>query len=125
MNQVASPTSYVEQYLEPFRAFLTDPATIELAINTDGRVWVEHAGDVTMRRLDGLTVKPDLAANLATTIVGDAQAKVSARNPLVSGKIVYRGRPMRIQVVMPPAVERGASITIRLFSAGSSALPAA
>ncbi len=120
MNQVASPANYVEQYLEPFRAFLTDPATIELAINTNGQVWVEHAGDVGMLCLDGLAVKPDLAANLATTIVGDAQAKVSARNPLVSGKIVYRGRPMRIQVVMPPAVERGASITIRLFSSGGA-----
>lgn len=117
---MASPANYVEQYLEPFRAILTDPATIELAINADGQVWVERAGDVGMRCLDCLAVKPDLAANLATTIVGDAQAKVSARNPLVSGKIVHRGRPMRIQVVMPPAVERGASISIRLFSAGGA-----
>ena len=57
---------------------------------------------------------------LASTIAGDAQARVSPQHPLVSGKIVWRGRPLRIQVEDPPAVERGTSITLRLFAAGGS-----
>lgn len=62
-----------------------------------------------------LTIDQANAVNLGTTIVGDARAKVSEKNPLVSGKVAFRDRPLRVQVVVSPAVESGASITIRLF----------
>lgn len=109
------PSSYLEQYFEPFRQWLIRDDIVELAINPDGQVWIEVAGDAMMRPA-GAQVEASTAQNLAQSIVGDAKARVSEKNPLVSGKIDYAGRPLRVQVAVPPAVDHGASITIRLFA---------
>ncbi len=98
------PSSYLEQYLEPYRDLIVRDDVIELAINPDGHVWIERQGAHAMERIDR-TVEAAAAANLAATMVGDAQARVSQKSPLVTGKIDYLGRPLRIQVVVPPAVE--------------------
>ena len=60
-----------------------------------------------MRRA-GKRVEAKAAQNLAQSIVGDAKARVSEKNPLVSGKIDYAGRPLRVQIAVPPAIEQGA-----------------
>jgi type IV secretion system protein VirB11 len=114
----ASPASYLERYLDPFRDLLRRDDVVEIAINPDGKVWLEVAGDATMRH-EGQTVDRTTALNMAQTIVGDAKARVSEKNPLVSGKVEYAGRPLRVQVAVPPTIDRGASITIRLFASGS------
>ncbi|MDP5218815.1 ATPase, T2SS/T4P/T4SS family [Ruegeria sp. 2205SS24-7] len=111
------PASYLEQYLEPFRDLIECADIVELAINPDGQVWIERQGASTMEQT-GQNIAGPAAANLAATLVGDARAKMSEKSPLVSGKIEYRDRPLRIQVVVPPAVERGAAISIRLFGMG-------
>ena len=107
--------SYVDAYLEPFAEWLTDPGVSELAINPDGQVWIERAGAAHMTPVAGRRVTAQSAIDIAQTIVGDAKAKVSKSRPLVSGKISFRNRPLRVQVAIPPAVEDGASISIRLF----------
>ena len=117
MNDTALPSSYLEQYLEPYRYLILGEDVVELAINPDGLVWVERQGAEAMERVDH-TIDDSAASNLAATLVGDARAKVSEKSPLVSGKIEYRGRPLRIQVVVPPAVESSAAISIRLFGIG-------
>ena len=114
------PSSYLERYLEPFRDLITRDDIVELAINPDGRVWMERQGSPAMEET-GQRLDPAAAANLASALVGDARARVSERVPLVSGKIEYRGRPLRVQVVVPPAVDRGAAISVRMFSAESLA----
>ena len=114
----ASPASYLERYLDPFRDLLRRDDVVEIAINPDGKVWLEMAGDATMRH-EGQIVDRTTALNMAQTIVGDAKARVSEKNPLVSGKVENAGRPLRVQVAVPPAIDRGASITIRLFASGS------
>ncbi len=111
------PASYVDAYLEPFREWLEDPFVVELAINPDGQIWIERSGDANMKLVEGRSVEPQKSIDIAQAIVGDAKAKVSKDRPLVSGKIEYQGRPLRVQVAIPPAVENGASLTIRLFSA--------
>ena len=108
------PSSYLERYLDPFRELIIRDDIVELAINPDGRVWIERQGAAAMEET-GQRLDPAAAANLASTLVGDARARVSERVPLVSGKIVYRGRPLRVQVVVPPAVDRGPAISVRLF----------
>ena len=114
MNSEALPSSYLERYLAPFERWLTDDDVIELAINHDGRLWIERRGSVAMEDSNQV-IDPADAINLGTTIVGDAKAKVSEKNPLVSGKVEFRGRPLRVQVVVSPVVEQGAAISIRLF----------
>jgi len=108
--------SYVDAYLEPFADWLTDGRISELAINPDGQVWIERAGDAHMIPIEGQIVAAGKAIDIAQAIVGDAKAKVSKTRPLVSGKIDYMGRPLRVQVAIPPAVEQGAALSIRLFS---------
>lgn len=114
-GESSDPASYLEQYLEPFRKWLIREDIVELAINPDGQIWVEVAGDAMMRPAD-MHVDGRRARDLALSIVGDTRARVSEKNPLVSGKIDYAGRPLRVQVAVPPAVDQGASITIRLFA---------
>jgi len=114
MMEDVLPSSYLERYLDPFRDLITRDDIVELAINPDGRVWIERQGAAAMEET-GQRLDPAAAANLASTLVGDARARVSERVPLVSGKIEYRGRPLRVQVVVPPAVDRGAAISVRLF----------
>ncbi len=118
MSGLTVPVSYLERYLEPFRELLSRDDISEIAINPDGKVWVELAGDAIMRH-DGQIVDRKTAFNMAQSIVGDANARVSEKNPLVSGNVDYAGRPLRVQVAVPPAIEHGASITIRLFATGS------
>lgn len=113
------PSSYLEQYLEPYRDLILSEDVVELAINPDGKVWIERQGARAMETAER-KVEGKAAANLAATLVGDARARVSEKSPLVSGKIEYRGRPLRIQVIVPPAVENGAAISIRLFSLGEN-----
>ena len=108
--------SYVDAYLEPFADWLSDHDISEFAINPDGQVWIERAGDAHMVAVEICNVDAATAIDIAQAIVGDAKAKVSKSRPLVSGKIDYRGRPLRVQVAIPPAVEHGASLSVRLFS---------
>jgi len=114
--QIQAQTSYVDAYLEPFAEWLTDPAISELVINPDGQVWIERAGAAHMIPAETGKIEPATAIDITQAIVGDAKAKVSKSRPLVSGKIDYRGRPLRVQVAIAPAVEHGASLSIRLFS---------
>ncbi len=117
MGKVATRTpSYLDAYLEQFREWLTDHSISEFAINPNGQVWIERAGDAHMIPVVGEVIDPKKAIDIAQAIVGDANAKVSKLRPLVSGKVDYQGRPLRVQVAIPPAVETGASLSIRLFS---------
>ena len=40
--------SYLDTYLGQLDAALSDPAVIELAINADGSIWLERAGQIHM-----------------------------------------------------------------------------
>lgn len=118
-NALTFPASYLERYLEPFRDLILRSDIIEIAINPDGRIWIERQGARAMepvKRQLGLSN----AADLASTLVGNARSKVSEKTPLVTGKLDYRGRPLRIQVIVPPAVDRGAAISLRLFGTGEN-----
>ena len=45
-----------------------------------------------------------------------ASTTLSTKKPIVSVSILYRDRPIRAQVIQPPAVEGGFSISLRFFS---------
>ncbi len=51
-----------------------------------------------------------------TQIAAATVAQISDKKPVVSGKIVYANRPLRAQVVVPPVVEKGASVTLRSYN---------
>ncbi len=88
---------------------------IEICINPDGSSWGEFQGDHFMSRLSQ-TLTEDEVKDLGNQIASDAGTPLSKDKPIVSVSISYRDRPIRAQVITPPAVNRGMSISLRFFS---------
>jgi len=92
-----------------------DPKLIELCINPDGTVWGEFQGDHFMRKRD-TRLTPHEAHDLGTQIASAANTTLSRTKPIVSVSITYRDRPIRAQVIQPPAVDGGFAISLRFFA---------
>lgn len=109
-------SSYLEHYLSGFADFLTDPATVEVAVNPDGKIWVLKRGDVHMQP-SGRWIKAGEARRLTEQIAGKNQTQVGRDKLLVSATIEYQGRPIRAQCVLAPATagDDGA-VSFRLFA---------
>jgi type IV secretion system protein VirB11 len=108
--------SFLLAYLAPLREALNDPVTIEVVMNPDGLPWVERHGVTHMAPLEGVRFDSARLRDLARAIAGETRGQISARRPIVSGKIALPdGRPVRAQVVHEPAVEAGAAIALRRY----------
>jgi len=106
--------SYLETSLDQIEAAARDDV-IEICINPDGSCWGEFQGDHFMRPLDehlSVTEVHDLGNQIASS----ANTTMSKDKPIVSVSISYRNRPIRAQVITPPAVISGMSISLRFFS---------
>jgi len=105
-------------YLQASHDKLTDATrddVIEICINPDGSCWGEFQGDHFMRALDQrLTVTE--VKDLGNQIASSANTTMSKNKPIVSVSITYQNRPIRAQVITPPAVLSGMSISLRFFS---------
>lgn len=106
--------SYVEQYLDPLKSYLTDDAINELVINPDGSIFVEDAGAHNMRRVD-VTLSPHAIKRLGAQLAGETKNTLGALHPIVSGRVYVWGNPQRVQVVIEPAIEQGVSLSIRKY----------
>ncbi len=109
------PASYFAQEMERLGPIVKDPSLVELCVNPDGRVWVELQGDAVMRATDqtlSQTEMGDLASNIAST----GNSTLGRSRPVISGSVLFAGRAVRYQVVAPPVVEHGHSISMRFFS---------
>lgn len=105
-------------YLQASLDKLADAArndVIEICINPDGTCWGEFQGDHFMRRLDQTLSGTELR-DLGNQIASGANTTLSKDKPIVSVSITYRDRPIRAQVITPPAVTDGMSISLRFFS---------
>ncbi len=106
--------SYLETSLDRIEAAARHDV-IEICINPDGSCWGEFQGDHFMRALDqrltGVQVR-----DLGNQIASAANTSMSKDRPIVSVSITYRDRPIRAQVITPPAVLSAMSICLRFFS---------
>ncbi len=107
--------SYLEASLDRLGAPVQRDDTIEICINPDGQVWGEFQGDHFMRSL-GMPLTQTEIKDLGNQIASAASTTLSTKKPIVSVSILYRDRPIRAQVIQPPAVEGGFSISLRFFS---------
>jgi type IV secretion system protein VirB11 len=114
--------SFLATYLKPLATALTATDVVEIAVNSDGQVWFETQGAVHMRRFGDITLSQAQARDLAGAIAGATQGQISEKKPLITGKILYEGKPIRAQVVYAPVIEGGPSITLRRYSEASPAL---
>ena len=92
-----------------------DPKLIELCINPDGTLWAELQGDHFMRRIDR-ELTPNEIKDLGNQIASAANTTLSRTKPIVSVSITYRSRPIRAQVIQPPAVDGSFAISLRFFA---------
>ncbi|MBY6120425.1 Flp pilus assembly complex ATPase component TadA [Mameliella alba] len=106
--------SYLQASLDKLPDAARDDA-IEICINPDGTCWGEFQGDHFMRALDQRLSVTELR-DLGNQIASSANTTMSKDKPIVSVSIAYRDRPIRAQVVTPPAVLSGMSISLRFFS---------
>ncbi|MDP2079438.1 ATPase, T2SS/T4P/T4SS family [Pseudotabrizicola sp.] len=107
--------SYLDTYLGQLDAALSDPAVMELAINADGSIWLERAGQIHMTP-SGLAALPARAVrDLASQIANSTSNTFTETAPLVSAAVRYRDLMLRCQVVGTPAVSGGTVIGIRVF----------
>ncbi len=107
-------TSYLQSSLDKLADAVRDDV-IEICINPNGTVWGEFQGDHFMRLLD-TKLGPVAIRDLGNQIASAANTKMSKDKPIVSVSIRYRDRPIRAQVIQPPAVNEGYSISLRFFS---------
>jgi len=105
-----APAGYFEQAIAPLRPLMDAPDTIEVAVNPDGSVWTERAGDATMSKTDIRLVGSALTLLASQLACGQA---LSAKRPVVSGDVPHHGETWRVQIVSSPATETGYAIALR------------
>ncbi|WP_322885980.1 P-type DNA transfer ATPase VirB11 (plasmid) [Sinorhizobium medicae] len=106
--------SYVEQYLNPLRDFLVDDRVNELVINPNGSIFIEAAGAEYMHEID-VPLSPHAVKRLGAQLAGDTRNTLGALHPIVSGRVMVWGHPLRVQIVVEPAIEYGVSLSIRKY----------
>ncbi len=107
-------SNYLQQSLDKLPDAKRDDV-IEICVNPDGSVWGEFQGDHFMRRLETVLTQTEIK-DLSNQIASAASTTMSKDKPIVSVSVTYRGRPIRAQVIQPPAVRDGYSIALRFFS---------
>jgi type IV secretion system protein VirB11 len=114
--------SFLGTYLTPLAPLFLRDDLVEVAINPDGKVWIERKGATHMERVAHLSIDRVLSTNLSQAIASAVGVQFSDKKPTVSGKIVWGDMAIRAQVVAPPIVEGGMAITFRPFKVAADQL---
>lgn len=109
-----SPASYAEQGLLPLRDLLVSEDVNEVVINPDQSVWVEYARENHMQAWEG-AIPAERLKMLGTHLAGETKNQLGPKHPIVSGRVHVFGQSMRVQVIVPPAIEAGVSVSIRKY----------
>jgi type IV secretion system protein VirB11 len=114
--------SFLGTYLNPITPLFLRDDLVEVAINPDGKVWIERKGAAHMERAVHLTIDRSLSTNLGQAIASAVGVQFSEKKPTVAGKITLGDMAIRTQVVAPPVVEGGMAITFRPFKVAADQL---
>lgn len=113
--------SFLGAYLSSLAPILQREDLVEIAINPDGKVWIERKGGSHMELVPDLRIDQALSVNLGQAIASSVGVQFSDKKPTVSGKITWGAMAIRAQVVAPPIVEGGMAITLRPFKLAADA----
>lgn len=106
-----SQTQILERNLtERLGELVIDQTITEISLNTDGKIWIERAGDAYMTP-SGVHIEPSVANALAQDLAGDNP--FSGQKPLASADFEMFSSLWRSQVVGSPVVEHGAAFSLR------------
>ena len=107
--------SYAEQGLKPLEKLLKSDAVNEVVINPDGRIFAEYANATHMQEITDMELSEDEIRSLGSNLAGETGNALGEEHPIVSGRVFVFGNDVRVQVVVPPAVETGVSLSIRKY----------
>ena len=78
--------SFLGTYLSSLAPILQREDLVEIAINPDGKVWIERRGGSHMELVPGLEIDRALSINLGQAIASSVGVQFSDKKPTVSGK---------------------------------------
>lgn len=115
MNERSKPSGYLTTYLDWIGDYLNADKAIEVAVNSDGSIWVENAGSSHMARVQDHQITPQQVHDMAGIIANTSNNKLTTDAPIVSAAVEYNGRVLRAQIVAAPAVANGTVLSFRVF----------
>lgn len=115
MTEQPQQASYLATYLDWIGAELTAPTAIEVAVNSDGKIWVENAGSSHMTVIEDHQLEPQQVTDLAGIIANTSKNKLTTDAPIVSAAVEYKDLVLRAQIVAAPAVANGTVLSFRVF----------
>ncbi|MDN3714310.1 ATPase, T2SS/T4P/T4SS family [Paracoccus cavernae] len=83
---------YLHAYLDKIGPLIRDPAMIEVALNGDGRIWAEWAGEAVMREIQVPGLDADFARDLAKQIANDQSLSLNETAPMISASVSFEGQ---------------------------------
>ncbi|HET7398702.1 MAG TPA: TadA family conjugal transfer-associated ATPase [Intrasporangium sp.] len=92
----------------PLDGWLADPSVTDVAVNGDGRVWVDRGRGM---ECVGARLEIEEVRALAVRLAGAAGRRLDEASPWVDGQLPDGGR---LHAVLPPLVADGPHITIRV-----------
>lgn len=101
---------FLYRALAPLKAFLDDPAVVEISVNRPGRVYVERLGSANMEYYEMPELTTAEIVNIGERVAATTNQFVSPANPILSAALPTGER---IQVVLPPAAPDGGTLSIR------------
>ena len=107
--------SFAEQGLLPLKKLLTDDNVNEVVINPNGKIFVEYADASHMKCVDDVEMEEHDIRSLGGNLAGETGNALGEEHPIVSGRVYVFGSDVRVQVVVPPAIETGVSLSIRKY----------
>jgi type IV secretion system protein VirB11 len=98
------------------RSYLNDDGIIEIMLNPDGKLWVDHLSQA--KQFTGKTIVKEDAERIIRIVASYADSVCNASHPLISAELPNSGA--RFQGILPPIVENPAFTirkkAIRIFS---------
>ena len=106
---------YLHHYLSQIGTLLRDGSMIEVAINGDGRIWNERAGQAFMTETQVPGLDETFPRDLAKQIANDQSLRLSETTPMISTSVAFEGVNLRCQAIVPPASAAGTVLALRVF----------
>lgn len=107
--------SFAEQGLLPLKTLLSNDLVNEVVINPDGKIFVEFADAAHMQEASDIQIDEIDIRSLGSNLAGETGNALGEEHPIVSGRVFAFGNDVRVQVVVPPAIEKGVSLSIRKY----------
>lgn len=110
-------SSYAEQGLGALEDLLRSDRVNEIVINPDNRIFVEYSDQEHMQEVSDVSMSEHDIQSLGSNLAGETGNALGDDHPIVSGRVFVFGNDVRVQVVVPPAIEKGVSLSIRKYVA--------